>query len=273
MRKMLYGAAVVLSSAVMLAGCAGNGAGNAGADGDSASVETTVATEGASGDGAGGQTVFASGTDLGGNSTVGASPSAESGSAAVAQADVVNACGIYIHNEATGNRELVNGIYSGKWEKGKDIMCFEVFNSNKATLTGSSIFKYLWEPIWFGASDASNYRIGYEVQFSIDGGATKVDQMLLMPEDTEKYKAYMEFYMYDDYHQTPGVWYSHVEQKAYDDSTLLTSIKFTAGQKYDQISGDVTLTAFLYNPSTHCFDADGHYTGDLKYTITVRNVG
>lgn len=187
------------------------------------------------------------------------------------KAATMDVCGIYIHNENTNKRELVKDTYESKWVKGKDIMCFEVFNSTDAVLNGSNIFKYLWEPIWFAPGDAKNYRIGYEVQFAIDGGNKKIDQMILMPEDTERYKDYIEFYLYDDYHQTPGVWYSHVEQDAYNNETLLTSIKFTAGQKVSEISGDITLTAFIYDPSTKCFDANNRYVGNLSATITVKN--
>jgi len=95
--------------------------------------------------------------------------------------------------------------------------------------------------------------------------------MLIEPEDTLEYKKYMEFYMYDDYHQTPGVWYSHVEQSAYNSDTILTSIKFTAGQEYDKIDGKVTLTAFIYDPAAGQFDKAGNYTGSAYYSIDVVN--
>lgn len=185
-------------------------------------------------------------------------------------------CGIYIYNEEKGRREFVEDLYESKWESGKDIMCFEVINTHEETIPGK-VFKYLWEPIWFATEEASHYRIGYCIDFTLNnkesGGKTKVHKMILEPDDTLEYKEYMEFYLYDDYHQTPGVWYSHVEQSQYGDDTLLTSIKFTAGKNVAAIDGEVTLTAFMYDPEAKQFDASGDFTGSSKQTITVKNIG
>ncbi len=179
-------------------------------------------------------------------------------------------CGIYIYNEAKSRREFVEKTYESAWVKGKDIMCFEAINTHEPTIQGQ-VFKYLWEPVWFATEEASRYRIGYCVDFTLDGGSKKVHKMILEPKDTLEYKDYMEFYLYDDYHQTPGVWYSHVEQQAYNENTLLTSIKFTAGKKVEAIDGEVTLTAFIYDPAAGQFDASGNYTGSSFWTIKVVN--
>ena len=174
-----------------------------------------------------------------------------------------------LFRSASGARRFVDRTYTSTWEKGRDIMCFEVFNTREASLPGK-VFKYMWEPVWFTPDDAAKYRIGYAVDFTLKDG-TKIHKMLIEPEDTLEYKKYMEFYMYDDYHQTPGVWYSHVEQSAYNSDTILTSIKFTAGQEYDKIDGKVTLTAFIYDPAAGQFDKAGNYTGSAYYSIDVVN--
>lgn len=184
-------------------------------------------------------------------------------------------CGIYIYDENNACREFVSDVYESKWESGSDIMCFEVINTHEQTIPGR-VFKYMWEPVWFTADDSGQYRIGYCVDFVINnsqnGQKTNVRKMIFEPKDTLEYKEYMEFYLYDDYHQTPGVWYSHVEQNQYDDETLLTSIKFTAGKNVAAIDGEVALTAFIYDPKANQFDAAGNFTGSSKHTITVRNI-
>lgn len=184
-------------------------------------------------------------------------------------------CGIYIYNEEKGCREFIENVYESKWESGKDIICFEVINTHEETIPGK-VFKHLWEPIWYATEEAFRYRIGYCVDFVINdkqsGQQTKVHKMIMEPDDTLEYKEYMEFYLYDDYHQTPGVWYSHVEQNQYDEDTLLTSIKFTAGKNVAAIDGDVKLTAFIYDPAAGQFDAAGDFTGSSKQTIIVKNI-
>mgnify|MGYP000010324210 FL=1 len=209
-------------------------------------------------------------TDLSDKTGASMTSGAVSSQAATSAANrTMGVCGLYIYDEASGARRFVDRTYASTWEKGRDIMCFEVFNTREASLPGK-VFKYMWEPVWFTPDDAAKYRIGYAVDFTLKDG-TKIHKMLIEPEDTLEYKKYMEFYMYDDYHQTPGVWYSHVEQSAYNSDTILTSIKFTAGQEYDKIDGKVTLTAFIYDPAAGQFDKAGNYTGSVYYSIDVVN--
>lgn len=177
-------------------------------------------------------------------------------------------CGLYYYDETSNQRKFIEDVYDSKWVSGEDIVCFEVFNTTEKTIPGK-IFKNIWEPIWFSTDEAKNYRIGYYVSFELNDG-TKINQPLMEPEDTEVYKDYMEFYMYDDYHQTVGVWYSHVEQKAFNSDTILTSIKFTAGKKVSAIKGDITLTAFLFENGKMISKQDISKIIP-QYTIKVRN--
>jgi hypothetical protein len=77
--------------------------------------------------------------------------------------------------------------------------------------------------------------------------------------------------MYDDVHVTPGVWYTHLEDKDMKDETVITSIKLTSGSKIKQV-GDIALTAFIYN-GDDCFDAEGNYIGLISETIVIQNSG
>ena len=65
------------------------------------------------------------------------------------------------------------------------------------------------------------------------------------PENTEENREYVEIYLYDDVHQVPGEWYSHLETSDITEETIATSIKFTAGSKIEEIE-KIHLSAYLY---------------------------
>ncbi len=174
--------------------------------------------------------------------------------------------GIYIPVEGTGSRKLLDK-YQSTWVKGQDIICFEVFNSNDATITGD-YFKYAFEAMWFAETDSTTAKIGYTITLNLKDG-TKVKSTIKEPKDTLPLFDYIEVYLYDDYHQTKGVWYSHVEQSAYNKDTILTSAKLTAGSKVAQVS-DIVFEAFTYNSEDE-FNADGDYIGSNHYSIPVTN--
>ena len=73
--------------------------------------------------------------------------------------------------------------------------------------------------------------------------------------------------MYDDVHVTPGVWYTHLEDKDMKEDTIITSIKLTSGSRIAEV-GDIVLTAFIYD-GADCFDADGIYIGAVSESIMI----
>lgn len=91
---------------------------------------------------------------------------------------------------------------------------------------------------------------------------------MLKPSDALSFFDYLEIYLYDDIHQTPGAWYTHLEDKDMLESTIISSIKLTSGSKISEV-GDITLTAFLYQ-GDQCFDAQGQYFGSVLESITIR---
>ena len=116
-------------------------------------------------------------------------------------------------------------------------------------------------------TNIDNFKIGYKISFLTSNG--EVNKTILSPKDTEEFFNYLEIYLYDDYHRQPGVWYSHTTEEEYNEETLLTSIKLTAGKNINDIISDITLTAFTYDYDD--FDEFGNYKGISKYTIIVKN--
>ena len=75
-------------------------------------------------------------------------------------------------------------------------------------------------------------------------------------------------YLYDDIHQT-GSWYSHIEDNAMNEDTILTTIKITTSTKINNVTSDIYLTVFTYNGEED-FDENGNYRGNSTYTTTIR---
>lgn len=172
--------------------------------------------------------------------------------------------GIYIPaDDGTKTRVLVTEFSSTRKAK-KDIDCFEIFASTEETVTGKS-FRAMWNAVWESHEIRENAKIGFVIEFSC--GDTQVRRTLLKPSDAADFYDYLEIYMYDDINQTPGQWYSHLEDDDMDEETIISSIKLTAGSKIAEV-GDITLTAFIYN-GDDCFNSQGEYIGTVLATVVI----
>ncbi|MBO4766429.1 MAG: hypothetical protein J5532_03920 [Lachnospiraceae bacterium] len=160
--------------------------------------------------------------------------------------------------------------YSGDNHPKSDITSFEAIASVAAEIpTKGRYFQDLWRAEWERFSDAWSYRIGYRVTFDLVTGE-HIDKMLLKPGDELSYREYLENYLYDDIHQVRGKWYNHLLPDDKIDQMILSSCKFTAGEKIDQVKDRITVTAFVYRGDDD-FDEDGNYIGPLSYTVTMIN--
>lgn len=181
----------------------------------------------------------------------------------------VTTLSLYVYNRNAGIRELSEG-YRSVWEQGKDIVSFEAFATDvdSFSLAGSN-FKKEWERYWDTFENHEQCKIGYLISFRLkDGG--EIRQTILGPEDVFGYRNYLECYLYDDVHQIQGNWYSHLLSSQVNEDTVMTSIKLTAGQDIAQVEDTITLTAFIYSSEAD-FDADGNYSGETGYTVSVEN--
>ena len=171
--------------------------------------------------------------------------------------------GLYKYYGSGKNRTLVTE-YSAPWTYHKDISSFEVFFTNEKEIPGTR-FQNLFKEKYDLYQNIELYKIGYYLEFDLNN--QRVKKYVLTPNDTLEYYDYLELYLYDDYHQTPGVWYSHILEEEVNDETLLTSIKLTAGKNIDSITSDITLTTFTYDGDD--FESN-EYRGISKYTIIVK---
>lgn len=173
--------------------------------------------------------------------------------------------GIYQYKQNI-NRELLTD-YQTNWEGQTDIGSFEIFFTNDPILP-SNPFKDLWYTYYYNYQNIGEYKIGYNIRFTINSN-TNINQNILSPDDSKIFFDYLQIYLYDDIHQESNTWYSHITQEEYNENVMLTSIKLTNSDYTDQITSDILLTAFTYKQSD--FDENNNYRGRSKYTITIKN--
>lgn len=175
---------------------------------------------------------------------------------------------IGLYNGSNSKRVLVKDFKS-KWPSKKDIETFTALFTNDETVSNGYIQNVFYE-YYNKYENASNYHIGYHIKFTIDDGTT-LEQTILTPKDTEVLYDYLETYMYNGPQKKIGQWYSHVTEEEYTESTILASIKLTAGSLIHKITADIELTAFTYN-GLDDFDENGNYRGNSSYKILVKKI-
>lgn len=171
--------------------------------------------------------------------------------------------GLYKYYGSDKNRELITE-YTANWEYHKDISSFEVYYTQEKEITGQNQIK-TFDLYKDNYDNIDNYRIGYKINFKTNDKEYNTE--IIRPRETEEFSDYLEIYLYDDYHRTGG-WYSHTTDSEFNENTLFTSIKLTAGKKVNEITSPIKVTAFTYNISTD-FDENGLYRGNSLYQITV----
>lgn len=171
--------------------------------------------------------------------------------------------GLYLYTGSYSNKEKLS-TYETTFVSGSDIGSFEVFFTDEEVISGNS-FKSLFNSYYDKYVSIDNYKIGYNIEFTLNDGT--VNKFNLLKPDNYLYGDYFYTYLYDDVHVNDGEFYSHLE--SIDDNTLITSIKIYAVDKIDDVK-KIKLTVFTYD-SDDDFDEDGNYRGISKYSIDIIN--
>lgn len=174
--------------------------------------------------------------------------------------------GLYKNYRNGSKRKLITE-YSAPWKYHTDISSFEVYYTQEDEISSGNQIK-TFDLYKDNYENVVNYKIGYILNFKIND--KEINKTIVRPKDTEEFYDYLEIYLYDDYHRTGG-WYSHTTDEEFNEKTLLTSIKLTAGKNIKEITSDILVTAFTYDKDD--FDEQGNYIGISKYQIVVKNTG
>ncbi len=173
--------------------------------------------------------------------------------------------GLYKYVNSNTDRILYTD-YSTVYDTETDIGSYEVFFTNESLISGNN-FQNLWMDYYNKYSNINNYKIGFNISFSTTDGKF-FDKTILKPNDAMDFYEYLQIYLYDDVHQIPGQWYSHIEEKDITDETIFSSIKLTNSWNAHLIGDEITLTAFTYDSDD--FDSNGKYRGNSFYTIKIK---
>lgn len=170
--------------------------------------------------------------------------------------------GLYLYTGGYNNKEKLS-TYETTFVSGSDIGSFEVFFTDEEVINGNS-FKSLFNSYYDKYEGIDNYKIGYNIEFTLSDGT--VNKFNLLEPNTYLYGEYFYTYLYDDIHVNDGEFYSHLE--SINDDTLITSIKIYAVDKIDEVD-KIKLTVFTYDNDD--FDEEGNYKGVSKYSIDIIN--
>ena len=163
-----------------------------------------------------------------------------------------------------GNKVLKE--YQTELQNMTDINVFGVILTNEEEVIDTS-FKYQFKKYYDEISEKEKYKIGYYIKFYT--GDTLHEKTITDPSNTFVFAPYIYIYLYDDLHQSDGAWYSHVEEKDFNDKTLFTSTKLFMADKSKDITSSITLEAFTYD-SEDDFDDNGNYRGNSRYSIEIK---
>lgn len=147
----------------------------------------------------------------------------------------------------------------------KDIAVFNIYYTNKEKLDSSNI-KYNYQKYLNNYENISNHKNGFYIKYEAEGKI--IEELILDPKSMHKMAPYLYVYLYDDINQTPGSFYSHLENEDIKENTIISSIKLFTAHKGTSITSPITLTAFTYDTEDD-FTKDNHYRGTSSYTIEI----
>ena len=172
--------------------------------------------------------------------------------------------GIYLLNDAETKRLLVTESTS-IFQSDKVLNTYNVIYTQNSEIEGTRVAE-CFEKYLKQYTDADKYRVGFNLSFKV--GDKTLESNIISPKDAVFFQDYLKINLYDGYHVEKGKPYSSITENTFTKNTILTSIKLTGGKNISKITSDIKLTAFCYDSND--LDKDNNYTGNNKYTITIK---
>lgn len=146
----------------------------------------------------------------------------------------------------------------------QDITVFNIYYTNKEKLENNYI-KYNFNKYYNEYENIDKYKIGFIISFSVNDKT--YHEQILTPDCEFIFAPYIYIYLYDDIHQAPNTWYSHLLPEEVNDNTIYSSIKLFKAQEASNITSPITLSVFTYDEDD--FDNNHNYIGSSIYTTTI----
>lgn len=172
---------------------------------------------------------------------------------------------IALYSGKNGKYKRQDDFYS-KLEPIKDIGLFSIILSNDLEVSGNGI-KGLYSEYKNQYENFSNYKVGYNIRFSLKDG-TEFNETILKPLLFSEFSFhdYLYVWLYDDIHNSG--WYSHLEPDDYNENTVMSSIKLMSTSGSREIVSPIYLTVFTYDEDD--FDESGNYRGISQFTTLIK---
>ena len=149
----------------------------------------------------------------------------------------------------------------------EDIGIFQVFPSNEDNISLDKSFGQSYYEHWQGYKSNTNLKVGFNIKFHKNNGED-VSFNILKPDDCMAKWEHFMTYLYDDYANQGKGFYSHIENKDYNENTLFTALKIQSSYQVGEVDSKILLTVFTYDTEDD-FDENGEYRGNSKYTMTI----
>lgn len=172
--------------------------------------------------------------------------------------------------ERNGSKLKLLSEFNSKIQVKKDIKTFQAFPSKESEInhSGKRYADYYFEK-YNEVNQDRKYKTGFNLKYTLNDG-TEISQNIFGPSTTQTNYDYIEIYLYDAYKHRNDSFYSHIEERDYNDETIITSIKLTAGSKFNDIKSKIVLTVFTYDEDD--FDENNEYRGNSKYSVVISDL-
>ena len=152
------------------------------------------------------------------------------------------------------------------WILKKDITVLNIFLTEDEYVTGS-YYKEMWNKYTIDIDNLESYKFGWEISFEVNNNL--IHKKILKPSDAEEFYDYLEIYLYDCVNHEINEWYSHLLDNQVNDDTIISSMKLTCGQNYDEITSDIIVKAYSYDTEDD-FDENGFYKGNSFDEVIIK---
>lgn len=173
--------------------------------------------------------------------------------------------GIYVQQ---GYEKKLITEYTCSWAPENVFDVFYAVPTQEDTISNSN-FDTLWKNYINKYPNPENYRIGYNIKFTLSSGEV-IDSQILNPDDAYYMFPKVMVFLYDDVNLVPGQRYYHITQDVMYDYTICSSIKLVGDVESKNITSDIELTAFCFDTEDDFDPETGKYRGNSYYTITIR---
>lgn len=148
----------------------------------------------------------------------------------------------------------------------QDIGVFQIFPSNDDVVYLDTSFGQSFYNEWVKYNTNNSLKIGFNISFT-KNNEEEISYNIFGPGDTFNHWEQLMNYLYDDYANLGKGFYSHIEDKDFNDNTLFTAFKMQSSYQVDQIASGIKFQVFTYDSEDDFVDS--LYRGNSSHTVNL----